>query len=93
MTRFGKCFLAIAAIIAGVAVCAPAPDASDAHFAVVNNNDYYFPSYGHIYGTVLKLAGPKNSPSLKVAASLDTGTMAQEGGGGDTCSADRAPQL
>ena len=78
MTRFGRALASFVVIAAGVALCAPAPDASDAHFAIVNNSDFYYPSYGYNYGTVLKLAGPKDNPALNVAASLATGTMPQD---------------
>jgi len=82
MNRFGRALAGFVVIAAAIALLAPSPDASDAHFAIVNNNDFYYPSYGYNYGTVLKLAGPKDNPSLNVAASLATGTMSQDSGGG-----------
>jgi hypothetical protein len=78
MRPSGKLIAAAAIIMAGVAAFAPAPDASNAHFAIVNNSDFYYPSYGYNFGTVLKLAGPKDNPSLNLAASLATGTMGQD---------------
>jgi hypothetical protein len=65
--------VAAAIILTGVAALAPAPDASDAHFVIVNNNDYYADYQGNNYGTVLKLEGTKQNPILKQAALLATG--------------------
>ena len=71
-------FISAAVLVAAViGACAPAPDASDAHFAVVNNDDYYYPLQGNNFGTVLKLEGPKTNPVLGVAASLTTETLAE----------------
>lgn len=70
--------MALMVVFAGMTLLAPAPDASNAHFAIVNNSDFYFPSYGYNFGTVLKLAGPKDNPSLNLAASLASGAMSQE---------------
>ena len=68
-----KFAIALAVIAAGVVVFAPAPDASDAHFVIVNDNDYYGKSQGTNYGTVLRLDGTKQNPDLKQAAALATG--------------------
>ncbi len=52
MRGFFKVRLMIAAISVGVALCAPSPDASNAHYVIINNSDIS----GNNYGTVMKLA-------------------------------------
>ena len=84
MTRFGKCFLAIAAIIAGVAVCAPAPDASNAHFAIVNNSDFYFPSYGYTFRHSAEAGWTEGQSFAESSGVLASGAMSQEINEGDS---------
>ena len=72
--------ISLAVIAAAVVVCAPAPDASDAHFVIVNNNDNFFRAQGDNYGTVLKLAGTKQNAVLNQAALLATGVQSSGGG-------------
>jgi hypothetical protein len=68
MRPYGKLIAAAAIILAGVAAFAPAPDASDAHFVIVNDNDIS----GDNFGAVLKLSGTKKNPVLNQVASLST---------------------
>jgi hypothetical protein len=69
--------ITLVVILAAVILCAPAPDASDAHFVIMNNADIS----GNAHGTVMRLVGPMRNPSLNIATSLDTGELAGGDGG------------
>jgi len=63
-----RMILPAGALLAAVALWAPQPYASDAHFVVVNDGDLS----GDNFATVMKLSGIASNPLLKDVATLDT---------------------
>ncbi len=71
MKRYFKVLLVMAVVAAGVALCAPGPDASSEHYVVTNDNNLKAINTG----TVLKLGGSENNPLLGIVGSLNTNTL------------------
>jgi hypothetical protein len=71
MKSFFKIAATITILAAVVALCAPGPGASNEHFVVTNENIFD----GNNTAAILKLGGTRQSPTLPVLKTLQTGIM------------------